>query len=146
MGDLTNRPDRAREVRAISTPDALRQDALASSIAIRLPLCSLDELRVIDVILERVLKVGRDSYAPLDLARDERDWGREAADELADALFYLAAREVAATDRRLERLRCEAADEIARTNPVERGLAELRDAKPDFECAPPNAFDLGGEA
>jgi hypothetical protein len=44
---------------------------------------------------------------------------------MADALFYLAAHAVAANDRRLERLRCEAADELARTNPVEHGLREL---------------------
>jgi hypothetical protein len=151
MNDPTNHTDRARDARAISTPDAVRHDALASSIAIRLPLCSLDELRVIDVILERVLKIGRDSYAPLDLARDERDWGAEAAAELADTLFYVAAREVAANDRRLERLRCAAADELARANPVEHGLVELRGAlvahAVGCRCAGCVAerFDLGGE-
>lgn len=108
--------------------------ALGRSIARRLALCSRDELRVVDVILERIMKVGRESYAPLDLARDERDWDKEAAEELADTLFYLAARHVAATDRRLERMRCEAADELASTNPVERGLAELRDAAAITTC------------
>lgn len=109
--------------------DTIRKDALARSIAARLPMCSLDELRVIDTILERVLKVGRDSYSPLDLARDERDWSAEAAAELADTLFYLAAREVAANDRRLERLRCEAADELRDTEVV---------------TAPHERFDVGG--
>jgi hypothetical protein len=136
-----------------SVSDAVRHDALASSVAIRLPLCSFDELRVLDAILERILKVGRESYAPLDLARDERDWGREAADELADTLFYLAAREVAANDRRLERLRCEAADELKGLTPIERGLRELADNAPDVELSVrfdvsdlDDARDIGGEA
>jgi hypothetical protein len=112
-------------MRAISNPDTTRRDALARTVASRLISLSEDELRVIDVITSRIIGLGRNSYEPLDLARDERDWTKEAAEELADTLFYLAAREVAANDRRIERLRCEAADEIARTNPVEHGLREL---------------------
>lgn len=107
--------------------DQTARDALARTIAAQLlPRMSRDELRVIDVIATRILRVGRESYEPLDLARDERDWSREASEELADTLFYLAAREVAGGDRRLERLRCEAADEIHRR--VEPGLAELQQA------------------
>jgi hypothetical protein len=112
-------------MRAISNPDTTRRDALARTIASRLLSLSEDELRVIDVVTSRIIGLGRNSYEPLDLARDERDWSKEAAEEMADALFYLAAHAVAANDRRLERLRCEAADELARTNPVEHGLREL---------------------
>jgi hypothetical protein len=134
-------------VSPLSTPDTVARDALERSIASSLlPRMSHDELRVLEVIGRRVLELGRESYAPLDLKRDERDWGKEAAEELADTLFYLAAREVAANDRRLERLRCEAADEIHRR--VAPGLKELRDSRPPYgvhvEFEMP--FDVGGES
>lgn len=139
---------RADDARPSTNPDTTARDALERSIAASLlPRLSHDELRVLDVIGRRIIEVGRESYAPLDLARDERDWGREAAEEIADTLFYLACRDVAASDRRLERLRCEAHDEIhARVTP---GLRELRDAeattpKPRFEFEMP--FDVGGES
>jgi hypothetical protein len=120
-------------VQSISNPDSrsLQHEALLTSAALRLGMLSFDELRVIDTVMERVLKIGRDSYAPLDLARDQRDWGAEAAAELADTLFYLAAREVAANDRRRERLRCEVADEGAAR--VDTGLRELADITAKFD-------------
>jgi hypothetical protein len=117
--------------RAISNPDTTRRDALARTIASRLLSLSEDELRVIDVVTSRIIGLGRSTYEPLDLARDERDWSKEAAEEMADALFYLAAHAVAANDRRLEHLRCEAADELARTNPIEHGLRELAANAPE---------------
>ncbi len=100
---------------------------LLAEVCGRLEECSHDELRVFDVLSKRVLRLGRRTYPPLDLSRDARDWTAEAAAELADMLFYLGCREVAANDRRLERQRCEAAD-ISRER-VEIGLAELRDAE-----------------
>lgn len=139
--------------------DTTRRDAIARDICRRI--CdsrrSLDELRVVDQVLAG-LERGADDYGPLDLARDQRDFGKEAAEELRDCLVYLAARAVAENDRRLERLRCEAADEIAAAEDaaarprlwvrdertaVERGLAELRDAEPIDLLD--DRFDDGGE-
>lgn len=82
-----------------ATPDTELVIALAEAI----PQLSTDEKRVVNAIVQRLLRVGREHYSPLDLARDERDWGKEAAEELADALFYFAAREVAANHDRIDR-------------------------------------------
>ena len=49
-----------------------------------------DELRVLVLLATRV-RVGQTRYGRLDLRRDRRDLRREAVEELADALFYLAA-------------------------------------------------------
>jgi hypothetical protein len=142
MGD-TNGASRKTEPQPKSTPDTARRNALENTLRTLLPLLSFDELRVVDVIVTRTLKLGRESYAPLDLARDERDWGKEAAEELADTLFYLACREVSANDRRLERLRCEVADEIAAN--IEPGLRELARVAPDENAIDTERFDHGGE-
>ncbi len=121
-----------------------RTAALARTIAARLRMCSHDELRVVDVILERIMKVGRESYLPLDLARDDRDWSKEAADEFADALFYMAAHQVATSDRRLERLRCEAADElVAYTEPACRACGQAIDAGVGFHANRDGTWHLG---
>jgi len=116
-----------------------RRDALARTLAARLLLCNHDELRVLDRLLER-LEIGRDRYGLLELGKP-RDWEREEAEELLDAQIYRAINAIERSDARRERLRCEAADEIA-SNPIERGLVELRDAKPhDW----PGPSDLGDE-
>lgn len=60
---------------------------------------SSDELRAFLVIARRVMTGGRKQYGPLDLATDRRSWSREAADEMADYLWYCAIREVVAADR-----------------------------------------------
>jgi hypothetical protein len=54
-----------------------------------------DEHRVILVLARRLL-AGQHAYGRLDVATDGRDWRRERADELADALVYWAIEEVAA--------------------------------------------------
>jgi hypothetical protein len=54
-----------------------------------------DEHRVMLVLARRLL-AGQRAYGRLDVATDGRDWRREMADELADALVYLAIGEVAA--------------------------------------------------
>ena len=41
----------------------------------------------------RRIRQGAKTYGPLDLATDSRDFAREAREELADAAYYLAARE-----------------------------------------------------
>lgn len=52
-----------------------------------LPAMSLDELRVLREICTRV-NGARESYGPLELSTDRRDWRRERANELFDAMFY----------------------------------------------------------
>lgn len=54
------------------------------------------ERRVLLALARRLL-AGQSAYGRLDLARDGRDWRKERAEELADALVYGAISEVAAT-------------------------------------------------
>jgi hypothetical protein len=125
------------------TPDTTARDALARSICGRISdeRRTEDELRVIDDVLAG-LEHGAETIGPLDLARDQRDFDEEGAQECRDLLAYLAMRKVAEQHRRRERLRCEVADEqIAR---VERGLRELRDSSETL-TAPSERFDVGGE-
>lgn len=117
---------------ADSISDAERRDALARALCARISDArrTIDELRVLDVILTRISGGGYEQYGGLNLATDKRDFRKETSDEFADGLWYMAAHVVATNDARLERLRCEAADEIARTNPVQKGLDELVEATP----------------
>lgn len=78
----------ARSGRDGHAPDHTRRDALQRTIAARLLLCNVDELRVLDVLLGR-LELGRDRYGFLDLEK-ARDWEREEAEEHADAAVYRA--------------------------------------------------------
>jgi hypothetical protein len=54
-----------------------------------------DERRVLLVLARRLL-AGQTTYGRLDVATDGRDWRKERAEELADALIYGAIVEVAA--------------------------------------------------
>ena len=56
-----------------------------------------DEEQAVLLVLAKRLLAGQRSYGRLDLAKDPRDWRKERADELADALVYGAIAEVAAT-------------------------------------------------
>lgn len=58
---------------------------------------SLDELRVLHEICTRV-HGARDTYGPLVLDSDHRDWRRERANELFDAMFYECAGSLAEKD------------------------------------------------
>jgi hypothetical protein len=49
------------------------------------------------LVLGRRLLAGQRQYGRLDLARDPRDWKREAAEEAADLAIYTAFRVVADT-------------------------------------------------
>ena len=60
--------------------------------------CGREERRVLLVLARRLL-AGQHAYGRLDLAHDARDFRRERAEELADALCYGAFAEVAATLR-----------------------------------------------
>jgi hypothetical protein len=66
-------------------------------------LCELgpDERRVMLVLARRLL-VGQWAYGRLDVARDRRDWGKEAREEAADLAIYSAIRIVADEHRRVE--------------------------------------------
>jgi len=57
-----------------------------------------EELLVLATLARRLL-AGQRAYGRLDLAHDGRDWRRERAEELADAMVYDAVAEVAATLR-----------------------------------------------
>lgn len=121
---------------------------LEQKIIASLPQLSHDELRVFDVQLERMLKIGRKNYGPLVLASEQRDWRKEFSDEFSDALFYMCAMTVAKQDARRERLECFKADrDYKRTNdalnefaesaktPIEATF-EVRDGQ-IFELVPP---------
>lgn len=127
-----------------STPKAERDARERSIAAIILPQLNNDELRVLETIGLRMLRIGRETHGPLVLERERRDWKAEAAAELADRLFYDACYEIATNDARLERLRCEAADEIAaRVGP---GLRELAESAPlTLDRRALNAFDVSDE-
>lgn len=90
MGDPTTRKlGRAGVDRPISNPEERTpRDALARVIGSRLALCSIDDLRVLDVVLGR-LELGRQRYGFLDLSK-ARDWEREEAEEHLDAAVYRA--------------------------------------------------------
>jgi len=154
MGDETTTRSLARErgVQPERNPESpgdrlRRRNATERCVRSMLPALGLDELRVVETVVSRLLKA-RDQYGELNLDEDPRDFRVEAAEELADFIAYGAMREVAANDRRLERLRCEAADELALAHPIELGLRELRAARPMSAPDYPSAheFDLGGES
>lgn len=48
-----------------------------------------DAVRVLEFIRDRLL-VGQSQYGRLDIARDTRDWPREASEEAADLAVYLS--------------------------------------------------------
>jgi len=66
-----------------------RRDLEAQLVAL-VPQLGADELRVLVLIARRVL-AGEARYGRLDLSHDPRDLGREALEELLDAIFYLSA-------------------------------------------------------
>lgn len=104
------------------------RDYLLRSLAERQRECSDDELRVLDRVLAG-MEQGREQYGPLDLARNTRDWIREARAELRDYLFYFAAHEVAADHFERERRTAEFRRAIA------DGLDELREIEPEASVA-----------
>jgi len=72
---------------------------LREKISKQLEGASLDELRVIAFVVERLCMLGRASYGPLDLSTDERDFGIELDEEIADALVYIAAKRIKSADK-----------------------------------------------
>lgn len=48
-----------------------------------------DEMAVVIEVAEGLCR-GRAIYGPLDMANDQRDWRREAQEELRDCLVYIA--------------------------------------------------------
>jgi hypothetical protein len=109
--------DRRASVRAISTPESdrdrlRRRNAVEGSLRGMLPGLGLDELRILERQAEKMLRHKRE-YGELVIATDGRNHRAEAADEHRDALFYMLVEEIKRSDERIDRLRCEAADEIA---------------------------------
>ena len=80
----------------MSAAEELRAAALRRNMCGRFELCSLDELRVMDLQLVR-LELGREQYGRLDLSR-RRDWVKEEAEEHVDAAFYRACAVLIARD------------------------------------------------
>lgn len=73
-----------RRVAGIEASEPTRQ------IPIAFPDLGADELRVVQAIAAR-LTMGARQYGALAIASDARDWRKEAAEELLDAVVYLAA-------------------------------------------------------
>ena len=93
---------RAASSTARAASDAIRPptpavDVDAELLAV-LAECGREERHVLLVLARRLL-AGQHAYGRLDLAHDARDFRRERAEELADALCYGAFAEVAATLR-----------------------------------------------
>jgi hypothetical protein len=72
------------------TPDVL------ADLALVVGELGADEVRVLLVLARRLL-AGQRAYGRLDVAHDGRDWRRERAEELEDAIVYGAIAAVAAT-------------------------------------------------
>jgi hypothetical protein len=73
-------------------------DPTVLELAIVLEQLGADERRVLLALARRLL-AGQHAYGRLDIANDARDWRRERAEELADALVYGAIAEVATATR-----------------------------------------------
>lgn len=104
---------------AAKSAEEMRRVAIARQVCSLIMTGSLDEVRVMQWIASRVLGGGAEQYGRLSLARDGRDFRNEAADELADAIFYFACDYLKREDARRELLRAEAAAEMTRM-PIER--------------------------
>ncbi len=130
--------------------DTTHRDAYERVIAGQLPACSLSELRVIGVRLDRMARA-RAKYGPLDLSNDRRDWNREAAEENVDRAFYLDCDLIARQDEERAQLHADVAAELAaaesivsvsvfdpsRSSEVITALRELRDSTPELDDREP---------
>ena len=109
----------------IKTP---QRDALEAEVVAIAAQLSPDELRVLRFISRRMIRIGHGKYGPLDLDADRRRWSKEKAEEQADFVFYSGCQDIAAEDRKAERLKCFKADEDwARTTVA---LDELMEVAP----------------
>lgn len=62
-----------------------------------------DERQVVRRVAENALariRLGRVKYGPLEIDNDERNWGREAREEMTDGDIYLVIDEIAAERKR----------------------------------------------
>jgi hypothetical protein len=59
------------------------------SIYAKLAKLGLDELRVIELITDRLIQ-GQAAYGLLDIAKDPRDFNREVLEEVCDSSVYAA--------------------------------------------------------
>lgn len=79
------------------------KEELIRSLSARLHDCSPDELRVMAQVMAGI-EAGRERYGALDIDTDGRDLDDEMQQEMRDALFYMAAHEVAKRQRKIERI------------------------------------------
>jgi hypothetical protein len=63
---------------------------IRDSISMRLVDAGIDELRVVDFVVERLMGVGRKQYGELVLKTDKRNFSKELDEELLDAIVYIA--------------------------------------------------------
>lgn len=122
--------------------ESIARDARVRSLCARLhdDRASLDEIIVIDEEWSRIEK-GRDHYGAMTLATDPREWTQEQCEELLDYLVYRRVAAVVRQNEQRQRLRCEAADELAAAaapidTRLKAALVELRNsALAPFSCA-----------
>jgi hypothetical protein len=83
------------------TASADARSALESTLLADIPRLAPDEQRFVRYILDRVLVVGRRSYAPWVAANESRDMVSEAAAEAADHVVSIAMDAVLRADARV---------------------------------------------
>ena len=76
-------------------------DDIRASIAAHCAQLGADELDLLEHIARRLVMGGR-TYGPLNLETDNRDWDREAEEELVDAMVYRTARTLVRSRRAQE--------------------------------------------
>lgn len=108
--------------------DSARRAELVRELQALMWSASIDELRAARMILRRFMGKGRESYGPLVIARDPRNFLDERAEEKADAFFYDVLEELRRYDERRE-----AATEIAGSAP-QRPSPTLAECKANFEA------------
>lgn len=110
---------------------------LEQSLIADIPRLSEDEQKFVRYILDRVLIVGRRSYSPWVAANDTRDMKREAADEAADHVVYVAMDAVMRAVRKRDRVDAFiAAAELAEMSPVMPLCIHNNTSDPAFMCTP----------
>lgn len=58
-----------------------------------------DEIRVVEAVIARI-RLGMERYGPLDIARNPKDWRKEASEEFLDGAIYLAMQAIRERDTR----------------------------------------------
>ncbi len=81
---------RSRPVSVVSKRSLAPLNRAIGDLALSVAALETDAVKLLAFIAARLV-IGRDRYGNLDLKRDGRDWVREAREECADGIVYLAA-------------------------------------------------------